>query len=59
LQRIGRAGQCGSHGIAISLVADGTELDQFRKMLENIGKSVSVAKLPSDVKSMDLWHCDI
>jgi Superfamily II DNA and RNA helicases len=59
LHRIGRAGRYGSHGIAISLVADGTELGQFRKMLGKIGKSVSVAKLPSDVTSMDLWHCDV
>ena len=59
LHRIGRAGRYGSHGIAISLVADGTELGQFRKMLGKTGESVSVAKLPSDVKSMDLWHCDV
>jgi len=59
LHRIGRAGRYGTHGIAISLVAGGTELGQFRKMLGKIGESVSVAKLPSDVTSMDLWHCDI
>jgi hypothetical protein len=28
-------------------------------MLGAIGESVSVAKLPSDVTSMDLWHCDV
>lgn len=59
LHRIGRAGRYGSHGIAISLVADGTELGHFRKMLGTIGESMSVAKLPSNVTSIDLWHCDV
>jgi superfamily II DNA/RNA helicase len=59
LHRIGRAGRYGSHGIAISLVADGKELTQFRKMLGTIGESVSVAKLPTDMMPTDLWHCDI
>ncbi|KDR23297.1 putative ATP-dependent RNA helicase DDX20 [Zootermopsis nevadensis] len=59
LHRIGRAGRYGSHGIAVSLVADGKELAQFRKVLGTIGESMSVAKLPSDVIPTDLWHCDI
>lgn len=59
LHRIGRAGRYGSHGIAISLVADGTELGQFRNMLGKIGELVCVAKLSGDVTSMDLWHCDV
>jgi superfamily II DNA/RNA helicase len=59
LHRIGRAGRYGSHGIAVSLVADGMEVGQFRKMLGTIGESLSVAKLPNDVAPMDLWHCDI
>jgi hypothetical protein len=28
-------------------------------MLGTVGESMSVAKLPSDVTSTDLWHCDI
>jgi hypothetical protein len=56
LHRIGRAGRYGSHGISVSLVADGKELTQFRRMLGTIGQSVSVAKLPNDIT--DLWHCD-
>lgn len=59
LHRIGRAGRYGSHGIAVSLVADGKELAQFRKMLGTIGESMSIAKLPNDGTSADLWHCDI
>jgi hypothetical protein len=59
MHRIGRAGRYGSHGIAVSLVADGKELAQFRKMLGTIGGSMSVAKLPDDGTSTDLWHCDI
>lgn len=59
LHRIGRAGRYGSHGIAVSLVADDEELVQFRKVLGTIGESMSVAKLPSDVNPTDLWHCDM
>jgi hypothetical protein len=57
LHRIGRAGRYGSHGVSVSLVADGKELTQFRRMLGEIGQSVSVAKLPNDIT--DLWHCDM
>jgi hypothetical protein len=59
LHRIGRAGRYGSHGIAISLVADGKELAQFRKVLGTTGESVSVAKLPGDEIPTDLWQCDM
>ncbi|XP_069701300.1 probable ATP-dependent RNA helicase DDX20 [Periplaneta americana] len=58
LHRIGRAGRYGSHGIAISLVADDRELLQFRKMLGTVGNSVRVSKLPSDEIPEDLWNCD-
>jgi superfamily II DNA/RNA helicase len=59
LHRIGRAGRYGSHGITVSLVADGKELAQFRKMLGTIGESMSIAKLPNDGTSTDMWHCDM
>ncbi|XP_067004623.2 probable ATP-dependent RNA helicase DDX20 [Anabrus simplex] len=59
LHRIGRAGRYGSHGIAVSLVAQGKELGQFKKMLGSIGKEgITVFKFPTDNIPEDLFHCN-
>ncbi|PSN56877.1 hypothetical protein C0J52_00654 [Blattella germanica] len=58
LHRIGRAGRYGSHGISVSVVSDGKELEQFRKVLGTIGTTLAVSKLPCTSLPTDLWNCD-
>ncbi|KAJ9599213.1 hypothetical protein L9F63_010297, partial [Diploptera punctata] len=58
LHRIGRAGRYGSYGIAISIVADGSEMTQFKKVLGSIGNAVNVSKLPNNIPT-DLWNCNL
>ncbi|XP_046993075.1 probable ATP-dependent RNA helicase DDX27 [Schistocerca americana] len=56
LHRIGRAGRYGSHGIVISIIADGKELEDFQKMLGSYGgESAYVYKLTLDHLVLDLW----
>lgn len=58
LHRIGRAGRYGSHGIAISIVGDGSDLIKFQELLGSIGgKEISVYSLPGGAIT-DLWSCD-
>ncbi|XP_014290252.1 probable ATP-dependent RNA helicase DDX20 [Halyomorpha halys] len=59
LHRMGRAGRYGSHGICISIISEGIELEKFRKLLGMIGgKSMHVNVIPR-MRKVDLWTEDI
>ncbi|CAH1399522.1 unnamed protein product [Nezara viridula] len=59
LHRMGRAGRYGSHGICISIISDGIELEKFRKLLGMIGgKSMHVNVIPR-LGKVDLWTEDV
>lgn len=56
LHRIGRAGRYGSHGIVISILAEGKELEDFQKILGSYGRETAyVYKLTLDHLVLDLW----
>lgn len=56
MHRIGRAGRYGSHGIAVTIVQDGSECDEFKKMLNDIGgKDFQVSILPQGKMNFDIW----
>ncbi|XP_046426261.1 uncharacterized protein LOC124182713 [Neodiprion fabricii] len=54
LHRIGRAGRYGSHGIAITIIAN-NELDNFRELIGSVGGAgFQVLKLPQNYPE-DIW----
>lgn len=59
LHRIGRAGRYGSHGLAITIIQDNEELEQFQKMLYEIGgDNFNIMKFPTGKIPYDIWSMD-
>lgn len=59
LHRIGRCGRFGTKGIAITLIADDDDLQNFQKLLGRIGgNETKIAKFPDadTLKNCDLWN---